>query len=622
LFKGFELIWVVLEMFKLAEDKLYKGFGNIPGAVKYGKDWHFTFFGKCRSLYLYLYSKDAKEYMAINLLAYRISGDVYSLIIRDIPKEISSYAFYKDDEFVKDEYAKNTLKKRSWMEEEKKDNVVFRYPLINNEFDWEDDVYPLHDYSEVVSYMLHVRGFTMHTSSKVKHKGSFLGLIEKIDYLKELGINQIELMPAYEFDEKDLINKASSCFEKSDEAINYRVNYWGFKEGNYFMPNQAYSVKKPVEEFKRMVKLLHANGIEVIMQFYFPRSVNRNIILPVLHFWHTEYRVDGFKILGEDLPYKEIVSDMFLMDAKLYFASDSVYESLNEANVNKNIAVISRSFSDTMRKFLKGDENMLRAFAEESRSNPCQYRKINYITSYEGFTLSDLVSYDYKHNEENGECNRDGISDNNSWNCGVEGNTKKRSVVNLRTKQIKNAFCMLLLGQSFPMILAGDELLNSQNGNNNAYCQDNDITWINWNMNPKKQEMFEFVKSLISFRKEHGILHMKKEFSMLDGLSCGLPDLSLHGSEAWYPLMDNSIRHIGMMFCEKYDDIKNDGIIYIAYNMHWKENTFALPKTLKGKQWKILLSTATEKDELEENDGKIVDRIVTEGRSVVILVTV
>lgn len=599
-------------MHKLAEEKIYKGNGCIPGVSKYGKDWHFTYMGKCRSLCLYLYTKSKELYFQIDMKKYKIAGEVYSLIIRDMPKEVAFYAIFVDDVQVEDPFFRRPVKARGWLE--KAEEHI--YPVCNEDFNWENDTCPKHALNDVITYLLHVRGFTIHSSSKVRHKGTFLGVAEKVEHFKKLGINQIELMPAYDFYEKDIILESKSFLVDESAEKEERINYWGFKAGNYFCPNQTYSCKDPVNEFKKMVKTLHENGIEVIMQFYFPGNFNSSLIEQILHYWVCEYHVDGFKLLGESLPVQSLSCDMLLMDTKLYFVTDSIYQVQHMSGINENIVLLARDYSDTLRRFLKGDEDTLHSFVDGFKANPSRIKRANYITNYEGFTLLDLVSYDYKHNEMNGEENRDGTNNNYSWNCGYEGTTKKKTVINLRIKQVKNALCMLLLGQAAPVLLAGDEMLNTQQGNNNAYCQDNEVTWLNWSMNSKKQEIMDYTSALIRLRKEYNIFHMDKELKMMDGLSCGYPDMSLHGSEAWYPKLESYLRHIGIMLCEKYANPASDDIIYLAYNMYWEENTFALPKPAKGKKWKVIMTT-------EENERKpdeiLKDRINVVGRSVVIL---
>lgn len=228
------------------------------------------------------------------------------------------------------------------------------------------------------------------------------------------------------------------------------------------------------------------------------------------------------------------------------------------------------------------------------KDNPKSQAIVHYMTEANGFTLADLVSYDRKHNEDNGENNLDGNPYNASWNCGMEGKTRKKPVLDLRMKQMKNAFLLSLFTQSTPLLLAGDEFANSQNGNNNAYCQDNAISWLNWNDIEKQQELFDFVKEAITFRKKHALLHKSSEYTMVDDLACGYPDLSYHSEEPWKCPYDDLTRHFGVLYCGEYseDPKEKDGFIFLAVNTHWVEHEFVLPKLPKGKKWKTVFDTS------------------------------
>ncbi|MFR6334367.1 MAG: hypothetical protein ACLUOI_40045 [Eisenbergiella sp.] len=229
---------------------------------------------------------------------------------------------------------------------------------------------------------------------------------------------------------------------------------------------------------------------------------------------------------------------------------------------------------------------------------------INYITNYSGFTLADLVSFDRKHNEANGEENRDGETYNVSWNCGAEGKTRKKSILELRLKQMKNAMLLLLTAQGTPMIVSGDEFGFSHGGNNNPYCQDNAVSWLNWKLMETNREFFSFVKEAVAFRKKHPVLHRPDELTMMDYIACGYPDLSLHGEEAWKLNADGLSRQAGLMYCgcyAKVDKKNNDNFIYIAYNMHWEEHDFALPALPPDLKWAKVLDTVSDRQEEGEN---------------------
>jgi len=549
---------------------------------------------------------DAKNNLIdlVNMKDYSVNSNLASVLISGLDEGFS-YIYETDGQKVRDVFAKKAFIVQK-LGDISSDLVL--NSLYVNDFDWGNDSKPKLSYNEIVSYQLHVRGFSKHASSKVANpnKGKFLGIIDKIPYFKELGINQLVLMPAYDFDETDKEDKVNSPldFTKKPTDVKDRINYWGFKEGFYYTPKLAYSNNDSVSEFKMMVRQLHKEGIEVVMRFYFTDSINQSIILDVLRFWVSDYHVDGFFVMGNNLPVQMIASDLYLRDTKIYTEYAGTFDSGSKCSCNKNFAYASNDFSIAIRKFLKSDENMLSDFLCRQRNNPSDPHVINYITDYKGFTLNDLVSYDYKHNEANEENNNDGDDFNYSWNCGVEGSTKKKSVNELRMKQIKNALIMLIFSQGTPMLLAGDEMLNSQEGNNNPYCQDNEIGWVNWNNNKKSKEIFDFTKLLISLRKNHPILRPEKEFRIMDYAACGFPDLSYHGDSAWTPKLDNYLRHIGIMICGKYariDRVTEDDFFYIAYNMHWEDHKLALPKLPKNMKWSILISTEEAKQDDSNN---------------------
>ncbi|MEG1848901.1 MAG: alpha-amylase family glycosyl hydrolase, partial [Lachnospiraceae bacterium] len=452
----------------------------------------------------------------------------------------------------------------------------------------------------------------------VQGKGTYFGMMQKIPYLKELGITALELLPAYEFEEVEVHNQHPSIQymidhykdipseENPEEASSTSLNYWGFKKGYYFAPKASYAYahtsRGAMIELKNLIHELHQNNMELIMQFYFPSNMKQGYILEVLKYWVLEYHIDGIHLLGEHIPVTLIATEPLFSNTKLLyydFPCDEIYEK-EEQPVYRNLASYQDDFMYDVRKFLKSDEDTLAKFVTYMKKNPSKEAKINYITNYYGFTLQDCVSYDQKHNEANGEDNKDGNNYNYSWNCGVEGATRKRSIQDLRLQQMKNALLFVILAQGTPLLQSGDEFGNSQKGNNNPYCQDNAISWLNWNDLAKHTELFSYTKQLLAIRKAHPILRQPQELRIMDTLSCGYPDLSYHGEEVWRPILDNYNRHIGIMYCGKYaklDQNTEDDFFYIAYNMHWLEHSFALPKLPKGMQWKLILSTAAKSNQ-------------------------
>lgn len=373
-------------------------------------------------------------------------------------------------------------------------------------------------------------------------------------------------MPSYEFEEY---------------AFNF--NYWGYGKGFYFLPKAAYSscygscVDYTVE-FKDMVKKFHKNGMEVYMEFNFTDEVDACMADDCIRYWKESYHIDGARVICNDRIRQVIADDPYLVDIKLF------YEYWDDNFRNHNLLEYNEGFENVARKLLKGDEGQLKYFSECFKKNPVHGYTVNFVCDNNGFTLYDLVSYDRKHNEENGENNRDGKDYNNSWNCGEEGDTKNRKILAQRLRNRKNAMCFVLLSQGIPMIYAGDEFGNSQNGNNNAYCQDNETGWLDWSALRKNRKFYNFICTLINFRHNHKVLHIEKELVQSDYKYFGLPDISYHGSKAWYPEMEHYNRHLGILLCGRYAEENED--IYIGMNLHWESIYWLCPR-FRGKHGKL-----------------------------------
>lgn len=508
-------------------------------------------------------------------------GRLYCKYVDGLDISKISYQFYEEKEIVPDRYGRGFTGVCDYGKLQDVDDL--KAVFLTKDFDWEEDTCPRIPYSEAICYCMHVRGFTKHASSGVKHKGTFAGIAEKLDYLAESGFTTVELQPAYEFAELE---------EEKALKIEPKLNYWGYKKGYYYAPKAAYAAGADASlEFKELVKAFHQKGLELVMQFYFPQDAGVHDIAEILRFWVLEYHVDGFHLMGENLPINAITSDAALADTKIW------YYGFEEVTY-ENLADYSDDYLYDMRKFLKGDEDMLDKVVYQMRHIPENKSKIHYLTNYYGMTLMDLVSYDHKHNEANGEANRDGNNYNYSWNCGEEGPTRRKKVQELRYKQIKNAFFMLLFSQSTPLLFMGDEFGNSQKGNNNPYCQDNAVTWLNWKDLDKNKELYLFWKKLVILRKENPILHPKKELRIMDYLSLGYPDLSYHGENAWKPELIGANRQIGMMFCGQYakPEAEDGAFLYLAVNMHWEYHELAMPKLPKGMCWELLFDTTKEEE--------------------------
>lgn len=492
-------------------------------------------------------------------------GEVRYIALEDIDPSEYEYNYEMDGEIVVDPYVKALAGREKWGQARDVQMHEVRGKLDIKEYDWEGDAPLQLPYHSIIAYSLHVRGFTKHSSSKVKAKGTFRGVIEKIPYLKELGINQIQCMPVYDF----------------EENLQY-CNYWGYGDAYCFAPKGAYAYSKDaVNELKDMVKSCHREGIEVVLEMPFSGNVPKQMMEECLRYYMMEYHVDGFILNPSSAPMEGICADPILKKTK--------------------IMVHQTGFQTVMRRFLKSDEGMIPEVMYWLRHNSLGDRTYNYITNQNGFTLYDLVSYDGKHNEANGENNQDGPEYNYSWNCGVEGVTRKKAVLELRQQQIKNAFFLLLFAQGTPCILAGDEFENTQKGNNNVYCQDNPVGWLDWSKLEKKKELHDFVKKLIEIRKAYPVFWPEEEMRGIDQVSCGVPDVSYHGESAWRVPSEVSSRQLGVYYSGAAVGGED---CFVAYNMHWQEHPFALPALSSGKKWYKIASTSEgvlEEPELLDN---------------------
>ena len=559
-----------------------QGLSYPPGVTVYREKVSFTTIvpegAECN---LILYKKGSSiPDTKIPMEAESARGVMRSVAVYDLDSRLYEYNYEINGKVTIDPYVKELTGHTEFGKEEDIQSHSVRGIVHYHKYNWEEDKKPDIPFSDVIAYSLHVRGFTNDSGSKIRHKGTFRGVEDKIPYLLDLGVNQIQCMPVYEFMETDSL----------------KTNYWGYGKALYYAPKAAYSgAKGPVRELKDMIKACHKNGIEVILEMPFGEEVIPQLVIECLRFYMLEYHVDGFVVNPYRIPWEMTTNDPYLKGVKLIRKEDD--------------------FQNTMRRFLKGDEAMVPDVIRNLKHLTTKDGCCNFITAQTGFTLKDLVSYDGKHNEANGEKNIDGPSYNYSWNCGVEGHTRKRHVTELRKNQMLNAFILLLMAQGTPCILSGDEFGNSQNGNNNVYCQDNELSWVNWNKKKSREELYQFVKNLIAYRKAHKVLHRSDELKGTDRTGYGIPDVSYHGDSAWVTPDYVSSRQLGVFYCGK--DVE-DTDIYIAYNMHWEDHDFALPTVKDKKEWHIVLDTAKGSlftDEKCEEEKKI----SVEPRSIVIL---
>ena len=496
---------------------------------------------------LIIYKKGARASAFSQEMPYSdVAGNLHFLSVVLEQPEDYEYCYKIGGKIVPDPYGKAFSGREHWSVSKGKEKRKLRTRIVTDTFDWGKSQFPHLKKEDVIAYSLHVRGFTKHSSSGVAHKGTFDGVTEKLPYLQKLGINQIHLMPVYEFDENQR-----------------HVNYWGYGKAYFFAPKASYAAGDPVNEMKSLVRQMHLAGIEVILEMPFTEGTTFSLILDCLRYWVMQYHVDGFIVNPYICNPDELAKDPVLAKSKILKKEDG--------------------FQNVMRRFLKGDEGMIRDVICQLKNQDTQL--YNYIASHNGFTLCDVVSYDGKHNEANGENNLDGPDYNYSWNCGAEGNSRKKTVNELRKNQIFNAFFLLLFAQGMPCILSGDEFMNTQKGNNNAYCQDNLISWLDWNQLSRQEELYTFVCRLIALRKACMKQIAKKSEDTM-GRS-GIPQISYHGEDAWQMPAGRASRQLGVFYHEE----STEKDFYIAYNMHWLSHSFALPSLPKGMEWVCMAGT-------------------------------
>ncbi len=537
-----------------------------------------------KDVFLLLYDKKKGELLQeIPFAGNSRIGEIGSMFIEGMKGNQYEYAYKMDEEILLDPYAVVINGKRCG------------FPDIEEAVYTTDFEQPWISFEELILYKIHVKGFTKTAGSSVKKKGTFRGVEESIPYFQELGINGIEFMPIYHWTE-DLYDKENPLKHVPVNDDGLLKNYWGYGPVNYYFAPKAEfaATKDPVNECRQMIDKLHDAGIECIMEIYFPEGTNPIVAVEALSYWKLYYGIDGFHLIGAGVPVEMIVNSPLFKKTKLFF--DRVDENLygKKIPVYRNVAEYNNDFQNCGRKLLKGDGGQISDFAYQIRKNYETFGTVNYMANVNGFTLMDMVSYSKKHNEANGEENQDGTAASDVWNWGEEGPSRKKEVCTLRKKQLKNAMLYTLLSQGIPLIYQGDEFGNSQNGNNNAYAMDNEIGWVNWKMSSMGKELNEFVKTAISFRKAHPILHMAKPMRLTDYKTVRYPDISYHDHRAWYPGFESYCRSIGCMYCGKYtsDEVnEQDDFIYVAYNSYWKDCDFALPKLPEGMNWKMAICT-------------------------------
>lgn len=678
--------------------KIRPGFFRMYGACVASNGVSFTInsHGATRCTLLLFKPQAPKPYARIPFPdSYRI-GDTYSMLVYDIKPDEFEYAFsfdgpyepakgllFNEENVLLDPYSRAVTGQRKWGEKpEGGKDFEYRARVVKSSFDWGNIKQLEQPFEDLVIYEIHVRGYTKDKSSGVSAPGTFAGLKDKIPYLKDLGINAVELMPIFEFDEMESARVVDGV---------QLYNYWGYNTVSFFAPNTSYAFNEEHnhegDELKSLIKALKENGIEVILDVVFNHTaegnemgpcfsfkgidnnvyymltpdahyynfsgcgnvmncnhpVVRNFIIDCLRHWVIEYRVDGFRfdlasILGRDqngapmanppilesLAFDPVLGKMKLI-AEAWDAG-GLYQVGSFPSWNR-WAEWNGRYRDDMRSFLKGDDGMAGnaitritgsrdLYSPESRGHKAS---VNFLTCHDGFTLYDLYSYNEKHNEKNGWNNTDGDNNGHSWNCGAEGETDDPNVNGLRRRLIKNAFAALLCSRGPAMFFAGDEFCNTQFGNNNAYCQDNIISWLDWSRLEEFKEIHDFVRHMIQFRKEHPILR-----KMTKPSSCQLPEISVHNGTPFNASTDYKTKLIGIMYAGRNEEDTEDDIVFYCMNAYWEPLVMQLPVLPNGKHWHVDTNTNAEyfdgEDFTEKTELLGVNTIRVPARTTIILV--
>ena len=660
----------------------------IPGGVNFTIHTH-----GATSCELLLFHRKAEEPYAVIPFpeSYRI-GFCYSMIVFDLDIEEFEYAYRLDgpydekkglrfdkNKILLDPYARAVTGQSQWGHVNNAQHG-YRARVVQSNFDWGDQRHHSIPMEDLIIYELHVRGFTMDESSGVKHHGTFEGLREKIPYLKELGVNAVELMPIFEFDEM-------SDVRLIDE--NELIDFWGYNPVSFFAPNTSYCSSMEYNreglELKTLIKDLHDNGIEVILDVVFNHTaegnefgpcfsfkgfdnniyymltpdghyynfsgcgntlncnhpVVRDMILECLRYWVIEYRVDGFRfdlasILGRNddgTPLSQppllrsLAFDSILGNVKLIaeaWDAGGLYQ-VGSFPSWKRWAEWNGRYRDDMRRFLKGDDFLAQTAAARITGSPDLYdpayrggnASINFLTCHDGFTLYDLYSYNQKHNEANGWGNTDGADDNNSWNCGVEGETNDSAILVLRKRLMKNACAVLLCSRGTPMFLSGDEFADTRYGNNNPYCQDNLISWLDWSLLKKNKDLFDFFQYMIRFRKDHPVIRKDLEPSYL-----GVPAMSTHGLTPDEINFSGDSHVVCVRFAGYNEATQKEDLVYLAVNSGWFPVTLTLPELPEHYKWKVAVNTGDPKCQFFHKNSMptVESKIFLGERSVIIFV--
>lgn len=582
------------------------------GVSKTADTVYFTFEGeKDQKCAILLYTANGRQ-IRIPVPDEYCIGALRSVGIKGLNWKKLNYNYEIDGELIFDQHARKIIGREKWADTRRLlggQQICAGFDFA--QFDWQGDRFPEIPREQMVMYKLNVRSFTMDGGAVGRKKGTFAGVMDKIPYLKELGVTSLEFMPVYEYEEliveeKDAQNvsdwsenaKEGFLLEEEPESPYYKINCWGYQPGDYYAPKAAYSAfGEPSTELKELIRQLHKNKMECILEMYFDEKMNQNIAVEILRYWVMEYHVDGFHLLGAALPADAMAQDLILRRTKL-FAEGFSHHLFREQSSYPHLFVYNEDFLYASRKLLSRNEGNIKELLNQIKRQNSVFGFVNFIAGNNGFTLADLFCYLQKHNEANGENNEDGIKWNFSCNGGMEGATRKRSILEYRKKQMRNAAALVLIGQGVPLFMAGDEFGNSQQGNNNCYCQDNKTGWVNWSSLKRNAAYAQFVRQMIGFRRQHPILRSKKPMQMCDYETKGYPDLSYHGENAWVMTPNLYPQAIGILYYGAYaadENGKEDDFIYIGLNFHIEKQQLALPKLPRGLKWYTAVNTADSK---------------------------
>ncbi|MFQ8879491.1 MAG: glycogen operon protein GlgX [Roseburia hominis] len=582
-----------------------------------------------------LYGKDGGIRQELKVPESCCRGAIRSVFVAGLKAESLRYNYKISGTVVTDPYANRIIGRERWRDAGRVKNE-FRVcgGYSDDTFSWGTDVHPEIPRHEMFLYKLNIRGFSMDAGIPAKERGTFAAVRDKIPYLKELGVTTVEFMPVYEFEELILKEKAvlpeyiSWQVRKEDQikpeacAMPERVNLWGYAPANYFAVKASYAKGQDAAvEWKKLIRALHENHMECVMEMYFPENVNQNLILDALRYWVREYHVDGFHLLGENLPVTQIAQDAWLRRTKIFCAGFENAVLWHPCRY-PHLYVYNDEYLYPVRALLNHKNGGMDAFACQQRKQHQYHGFVNYISDNNGFSLRDLFCYEQKHNEDNGEENRDGSDWNLSANYGVEGRSRKQRIVRIRERQMCNAVAVLFLAQGVPLLYEGDETGDSQEGNNNAYCQDNPTGWVNW----KKDEALRVVPGVCGAdgSVSQGASRARRGYAKT-AFRCKRNGVSRFVLSRRECVDFRSFRRetvFGHALLRKRGWRWNRGekFLYVGCNFHMGPTRLALPKLPGKKKWYLLMDTARERAPfLKEEERVDAPRIELCGQSVVIL---